>query len=518
MEPIHKVETWAEHTAGPNMFALWTDTNGGFMKKREIIAMFLGMSVLMFAGCQGNSDDNDGQQQGSSETAITEIRLGTFVPDKIPAPVTAAEWDAAAGFNNAAAARIGTVTVALDSELSGSLTVEASGGAAVAYAAGVLPEKPASAFSNTPPAGFANGSVLYIRVTSEDGANTVYYIVQFKTLSAVSTLSSVTVGGAAAVLGTPGAAWDAAGLQSGMVTLPAGSMTNPAIVVVKSSQKASFKLAKTKGAQVPSFSSIASFPFANGDFLYIEVTAENGITKSIYKIAIIVQEVSLTPREKILKDIDDNWQELGYASKPTKYIALSFDDGPKSDITPTLLAALETKKVKATFFLIGQNIRANQTQARAIFNAGHELANHSDGYDSLGSAAAATIRPSLTAASTAISEITGKEVVLFRAPNVNYGANLTAVCAELNLAIIGVSLWSNDWQEATTTQQIISNVTGNPQDADIINCHELAKTVAAVSDMVDGLRAKGFWIMTVGDLAIIKEKTLTAGTQYDHLR
>jgi peptidoglycan/xylan/chitin deacetylase (PgdA/CDA1 family) len=226
---------------------------------------------------------------------------------------------------------------------------------------------------------------------------------------------------------------------------------------------------------------------------------------------------TLDSKENILQTIEDNWETLGYAEKPTKYIAISFDDGPNSAVTQNLLNVLAEKKVKATFFLIGQNIRSNRALAKAIFDAGHELANHSDGWDSLGSSAVETIRRSLTATSAAIEDITGTEPVLFRAPNVNYGANLSGVCTELGLAIIGVSLWSNDWQ-GIATNQIISNVINNPQDGDIINCHELANTVTAVPDIVDGLRGKGFWIMTVGELAIIKDKSLAAGIQYDRIK
>jgi peptidoglycan/xylan/chitin deacetylase (PgdA/CDA1 family) len=226
------------------------------------------------------------------------------------------------------------------------------------------------------------------------------------------------------------------------------------------------------------------------------------------------------PKADIEAFIEEHWREYGYSEKPTRYIALSFDDGP-SGVTQNLLNVLEGKKVKATFFLIGQNIRNNKAAVKAIFNKGHELGNHSDGYDSLGSSPSETITGSLAAASAAIREITGNDTVLFRAPNVNYGDNLTRVCTELNLAIIGVSVWSNDWQ-GIDAQAIIANVVNNSflksGDGGIINCHELANTVIAVPDIIDGLRNKGFWIMTVGDLAAVKGVTLQAGTRYDSIK
>ena len=231
----------------------------------------------------------------------------------------------------------------------------------------------------------------------------------------------------------------------------------------------------------------------------------------------------LSPRETIQKEIDDNWQDLGYTEKPVKHVALSFDDGPAGANTQALLDVLAEKKVHATFFLIGQNIRSQKTWAQKINAAGHELANHSDGYRSLGSAEETAIRTSLTAASAALKEITGKDPALFRAPNVNYGLNLTKVCTELGLAIIGVSIWSNDWQQGITAESIKTNVLTSSALADggIINCHEpntAPNTVAALPAIIDGLREKGFWIMTAGQLAAIKGKTLESGTRYDTIK
>jgi peptidoglycan/xylan/chitin deacetylase (PgdA/CDA1 family) len=203
---------------------------------------------------------------------------------------------------------------------------------------------------------------------------------------------------------------------------------------------------------------------------------------------------------------------------PDKSIAISFDDGP-SAVTDKLLEVLRENDIKATFFLIGQNIRSRKAAAQAIFDAGHELGNHSDAYASLGGTTAeAVIRPSLEAASAAIKEITGEDPVYFRAPNVDYGANLSAVCEDLGLAIIGVSCWSNDWQDSVTTEQLVKNVLANASDGAIINCHELQKTVDGLPDMIRQLRTKGYEILSVGALAEKKAKVLEAGIRYDSIK
>ena len=221
--------------------------------------------------------------------------------------------------------------------------------------------------------------------------------------------------------------------------------------------------------------------------------------------------------------IDEHWQEYGYSARPTKYIALSFDDGPcapsNSGGTAAMLEKLDELQVKATFFVIGQNVRSNKAAAQAIFNKGHELGNHSDSYDSLGSATVEKITASLDAASSAINDITGKDPVLFRAPNLNHGPNLTQVCAEKGMALIDGST-NDDWPGNSAA--IKTSVLSNPQDGGIILLHEnntsQGNTMAVLPDIISGLREKGFWIMTVSELAVVKEVSLQPGTRYNSIR
>jgi peptidoglycan/xylan/chitin deacetylase (PgdA/CDA1 family) len=227
----------------------------------------------------------------------------------------------------------------------------------------------------------------------------------------------------------------------------------------------------------------------------------------------------LSAKEAIEAYIDGHWEAYGYDERPTKYIALSFDDGPCAPSskggTAAMLAALHAANVKATFFVIGQNVRANKAVARAIVDAGHELGNHSDGYDSLGSKTVEAITASLSAASQAIGEITGTDPVLFRAPNLNHGANLSSVCKDMGMALIDGNV-HDDWPGSSAS--IKNSVLNNPKDGGIILLHDnntsQGNTLAVLPEIISGLREKGFWIMTVSELAIVKEKTLEAGARY----
>lgn len=58
-----------------------------------------------------------------------------------------------------------------------------------------------------------------------------------------------------------------------------------------------------------------------------------------------------------------------------KVVALTFDDGPTENVDD-ILTLLNDHNIKATFFLIGNEIEKNQEEAKAIVNEGHQIGNH----------------------------------------------------------------------------------------------------------------------------------------------
>lgn len=59
-----------------------------------------------------------------------------------------------------------------------------------------------------------------------------------------------------------------------------------------------------------------------------------------------------------------------------KAVYLTFDDGPIPEVTPKVLAILAQYKVKATFFMVGENIDKHPEVFRQVVEAGHHIGNH----------------------------------------------------------------------------------------------------------------------------------------------
>lgn len=59
-----------------------------------------------------------------------------------------------------------------------------------------------------------------------------------------------------------------------------------------------------------------------------------------------------------------------------KAIYLTFDDGPIPEATPFVLQVLEHYGIKATFFMVGDNVRKHPDVFRQVTAAGHRIGNH----------------------------------------------------------------------------------------------------------------------------------------------
>ena len=63
-------------------------------------------------------------------------------------------------------------------------------------------------------------------------------------------------------------------------------------------------------------------------------------------------------------------------SPDEKAVYLTFDDGPIPEVTPWVLELLDKYDIKATFFMVGDNIRKYPDIFRMVVERGHRIGNH----------------------------------------------------------------------------------------------------------------------------------------------
>ncbi|MBR1931785.1 MAG: N-acetylmuramoyl-L-alanine amidase [Lachnospiraceae bacterium] len=100
-----------------------------------------------------------------------------------------------------------------------------------------------------------------------------------------------------------------------------------------------------------------------------------------------------------------------------KTMYLTFDDGPSAETTCTILDILKERNIKATFFLVGENVRRHPEVAARIVEEGHTIGIHCDkhDYEQLYKSVDSYIEDFEKAYET-VYDVTGVRVQLFRFP------------------------------------------------------------------------------------------------------
>ena len=194
-----------------------------------------------------------------------------------------------------------------------------------------------------------------------------------------------------------------------------------------------------------------------------------------------------------------------------KYVALTFDDGPRRGTTDRLLDGLKERGAVATFFLIGQQIEANADLVARMAEEGHQIGNHTWSHQCLDGALAGKVGQEVGRTETALEELLGGGDYWLRPP---YGQVTAGTEANFDVPMVKWSVDPRDWESRNTakvTQAILSNVEPNS----IILLHDIYPTsVDAALEVVDTLQAEGYWFVTVEELLRINGITPQAGTMY----
>ena len=173
-----------------------------------------------------------------------------------------------------------------------------------------------------------------------------------------------------------------------------------------------------------------------------------------------------------------------------KEIWLTFDDGPYPEITPWILSVLKEEEIKATFFLVGQQIEEFPELVGAIINDGHLIANHSYSHGN----------GWLTSKEKYLKDIeTCQELMpdnkLFRPP---YGKITKAQIALLKdkYKIILWDVLSWDFQQNTSPKRVQENILKNTKSGSIIVMHNNQKSYKNMQPILEEtiqiLKKKGF--------------------------
>ena len=180
--------------------------------------------------------------------------------------------------------------------------------------------------------------------------------------------------------------------------------------------------------------------------------------------------------------------------------ALTFDDGPHAEGTPAVLAALAAAGATATFFLVGEQVRARPALAGEIVAAGHEVALHGDRHVLLLRRRVEPLAADLERAAAAIEDATGRTPTLYRPPYGVFSSGALTLVRERGWRPLLWSRWGRDWPRRATPASIARRATHGLRAGDVVLLHDSdayssdgswRRTAAALPSVLAAIAALG---------------------------
>lgn len=180
-----------------------------------------------------------------------------------------------------------------------------------------------------------------------------------------------------------------------------------------------------------------------------------------------------------------------------KKIALTFDDGPHPKVTRQILETLEKYEAKATFFVVGQEVKEHPEILKAVYKAGHEIGNHTFNHEKLTTLSPEEIKQQIQSTDTLIKSTIGQRATVFRPP---YGSYDETITDQLNVPNVLWTIDTLDWKHRDPEKTVLA-VKEHAKNGSIILMHDIHQATAdALDEVLETLQKQGYEFVTVSEL------------------
>lgn len=227
-------------------------------------------------------------------------------------------------------------------------------------------------------------------------------------------------------------------------------------------------------------------------------------------IALVTRHPSAPPRPHKAPQ----WREGIISRVPTKekVVALTFDDGPDPRFTPKILDILDKYQVKATFFMVGQQMEKYPDIVKDVQRRGNAIGNHTYTHPhDIEIDTSAQVKRELEMCERTIERLTGKRAHLFRPPRGLLDGTVMSIAKDEGYKTI---LWTvcADHHDATTPLMMAQRVFKHNGPGAIILAHDGTfnsrwMDVAATPIIIEGLKKNGYRFVTVPELLALGENS-----------
>ena len=176
-------------------------------------------------------------------------------------------------------------------------------------------------------------------------------------------------------------------------------------------------------------------------------------------------------------------------------IHITFDDGPHPAATLTVLKVLNARGIRATFFLVGKNVRQYPELAREIILEGHSIGNHTQTHRVMFLKSSRVQRVEIQAANEVIGEFLNSKPHFFRPPYGFFDLRTLRIAKTEGHRVV---MWDVDSRDFSTPRSefIARSVTKRVGPGSVVLFHDNALTAGSIGrslDLVlDQLLQRGF--------------------------
>jgi peptidoglycan-N-acetylglucosamine deacetylase len=188
-----------------------------------------------------------------------------------------------------------------------------------------------------------------------------------------------------------------------------------------------------------------------------------------------------------------------------KLIAITFDDGPTTGYTESVLRILKAHRAHATFYLTGRECEQNPLGARDIAAGGHEIGNHTYSHARMLLLPDKTVAEEIERTDEIIRSVGYVGPITFRPPGCKRLLTAPLYLASTQRTTVTWDLEPDSIPGiAENASAIVANVVEGAHPGAIIDLHVMypsrAPTRAALPSILERLAAKGYRFVTVSEL------------------
>ena len=193
-------------------------------------------------------------------------------------------------------------------------------------------------------------------------------------------------------------------------------------------------------------------------------------------------------RKRVIKSIFQALYPYGVFCADKRAVYLTFDDGPIPEVTPRVLAILAKYKVKATFFMVGENIDKHPEVYKQVVQAGHSIGNHSYNH----------LKGWRTSFKTYMENVSKwpKKTTLFRPPYGKATLRQRIALHKMGYTLIYWDILTRDYDASVTPEQMLRLIQRDTRPGSIINFHDSLKSnermLTVLPQAIEWLQKEGY--------------------------